>query len=203
MIISDVYSPIKDDENRLSDIGIKGLTIFGILLIIIAIVMPFRVRNYFMSRIEKYETIADLGPIGDFIGGTTVAFLTAASVVLLLATIIMQRKEIKISQQSIEELVKQTEASVKQAEEARKETQITNDTMKKQQFETTFFNMLNLLQEIVNNMRGYEYPDPQDYEKKIEYIGREVIKRFKKAYDTVLSFNPISNNYISQVELDN
>ncbi|MGE7640837.1 hypothetical protein [Peribacillus frigoritolerans] len=36
----------------------------------------------------------------------------------------MQRKEIKISQQGIVELIKQTEASVKQAEEARKETQI-------------------------------------------------------------------------------
>ncbi|PEO44438.1 hypothetical protein CN563_19820 [Bacillus sp. AFS026049] len=45
---------------------------------------------------------------------------------MLLATIIMQRKEIKISQQGIVELIKQTEASVKQAEEARKETQITN-----------------------------------------------------------------------------
>ena len=50
----------------------------------------------------------------------------------------MQRKEIKISQQNIEELVKQTAASVSQAEEARKETQITNETMKRQQFETTF-----------------------------------------------------------------
>lgn len=151
MIASDVS--LSKSRNRLSDISIYGLTILGILLIVIAIIMPFMIRTYFKTRIDNYETIADLGTIGDFIGGTTVAFLTAASVVLLLATIIMQRKEIKISQQSIQELVKQTEATVKQAEEARKETQITNDTMKKQQFETTFFNMVNLHHNILSEIR--------------------------------------------------
>jgi hypothetical protein len=138
---------------QLSEIGIKGFTSLGILLIIVAIIMPFGIRDYFKSRVKNYETIAELGPIGDFIGGTTVAFLTAASVFLLLATIIMQRKEIKISQESIKQLVKQTEASVEQAEESRKEAQITNETMKKQQFETTFFNMINLHHNILNEVK--------------------------------------------------
>ncbi|QDZ88785.1 hypothetical protein D0441_03460 [Priestia megaterium] len=134
--------------------------------------MPFKIKNYYEPKIEKYKTIADLGTIGDFIGGTTVAFLTAASVVLLLATIIMQRKEIKISQQSIEELVKQTASSVKQAEEARKETQITNETMKKQQLETTFFNMLSLHHQIVNSIKTTE-----------GYSGREAIENLKEIYE--------------------
>ncbi|MDG4850621.1 hypothetical protein P8767_25455, partial [Peribacillus frigoritolerans] len=142
MIASEVF--LTKTGNKLSDIGIWGLTTLGILLIISAVLMPFIVKEYFKSKITDYETIADLGTIGDFIGGTTVAFLTAASVVLLLATIIMQRKEIKISQESIAQLVKQTEATVQQAEEARKETKITNETMKRQQFETTFFNMISL-----------------------------------------------------------
>lgn len=128
----------------LAEIFTWVFTIIGILLIVTAIIMPFRLRDYYKPKIEHYKTIADLGTIGDFIGGTTVAFLTAASVFLLLATIIMQRKEIKISQQSIDELVKQTEASKEQAQEARKEAKITNETMKRQQFETTFFNMVSL-----------------------------------------------------------
>lgn len=147
-----MYFPVKDESHQLSDLGIRGLTIFGILLIAVAVIMPFRVRNYFKSRIETYENIADLGPIGDFIGGTTVAFLTAASVILLLATIIMQRKEIKISQRSIDELVKQTDASVEQAQAAREEAKKTNETMKKQQFETTFFNMINLHHSILKEI---------------------------------------------------
>ncbi|MFP9126790.1 putative phage abortive infection protein [Niallia sp. BSM11] len=144
-------------RNKISEVGILVFTILGFALLVTASIMPFAVKNYYDSRLDQYENLADLGAVGDFIGGTTVAFLTASSVVLLLATIIMQRKEIKISQQSIEELVKQTEASVKQAEEARKETQITNETMKKQQFETTFFNMINLHHNILKEIQIEEF----------------------------------------------
>ncbi|MEJ9302019.1 putative phage abortive infection protein [Priestia megaterium] len=192
-------NPNKGKDSKLSDVSVIILTILGVLFIITSIAMPFIVRNYYKSRIEDYKTLANIGAVGDFIGGTTVAFLTASSVVLLLATIIMQRKEIKISQQSIEQLVEQTKSSVEQAQEARKETQITNDTMKKQQFETTFFNMLNLIQQIVNNMRITEI---REDEKEYVYIGREVIKRLRMIYEKVLSFNPPSNGYITQAELD-
>ncbi|MDR7244234.1 putative phage abortive infection protein [Priestia megaterium] len=144
----------KNKESMKSDIFVRFLVIAGAVFIGVAMIMPFGIRYYYKSRISDYETIGNMGAIGDFIGGTTVAFLTAASVILLLATIIMQRKEIKISQQSIEELVKQTESSVKQAEEARKETKVTNDTMKKQQFETTFFNMINLHHNILKEIEG-------------------------------------------------
>ncbi|WP_271852395.1 hypothetical protein [Planococcus maritimus] len=170
---------------------IFGLTFLGIILIAVAIVMPFIVRIFYMPLVEGYNTIGDLGAIGDYIGGTTVAFLTAASVILLLATIIMQRKEIKISQQSIEHLVEQTRASIDQAEEARKETQITNETMKRQQFETTFFNMVSLHHSsteklISNNARGREvlYKALQSFGKKYYEL---VDKDFKKLY--------IANNY--------
>ncbi|WP_242321381.1 putative phage abortive infection protein [Bacillus cereus group sp. BfR-BA-01312] len=138
--------------NESSEKLIKFLTRVGVFLIFVAMAVPLIIKY-----IHSSETLAELGPIGDFIGGTTVAFLTAASVVLLLATIIMQRKEIKISQQSIEELVKQTEASIAQANEARKETQVTNETMKKQQFESTFFNMVNLQHNILKEIQYKDY----------------------------------------------
>lgn len=142
----------ESNNSKLSEISIWGLSILGGILILVAVVMPFIIRKSYKKRIDDYKNISDLAGIGDFIGGTTVAFLTAASVFLLLATIIMQRKEIKISQKGIDELVKQTSASVEQAEEAKKETQITNETMKRQQFETTFFNMVNLHQNAVNRL---------------------------------------------------
>ncbi|MDI2588064.1 hypothetical protein OR571_13300 [Psychrobacillus sp. NEAU-3TGS] len=127
-----------EDEDWFQRKLINLFSFLGIVLILTAIMVPFIIKNHYKNLIVNYKTIADLGGIGDFIGGTTVTFLTASSVFLLLATIIMQRKEIKISQQSIKELVKQTKASVSQAEEARKETGITNQTMKRQQFESTF-----------------------------------------------------------------
>lgn len=125
------------------------------------------------SGYGDYTGIANLGPIGDFVGGTTVTFLTAASVFLLIGTNIMQRKELQMSRQSVDEMVNQTKASVEQmkasvqqAEEAKKETQITNETMKRQQFETTFFNMINLHHNILKELR---YNDK---------VGRDAISEF-------------------------
>ncbi|MDQ0862136.1 putative phage abortive infection protein [Bacillus sp. V2I10] len=175
-------------KSKLTELSIWSLTFLGIILIITATVMPFKVREYYKPRIEEYKNLADIGAVGDFIGGTTVAFLTAASVVLLLATIIMQRKEIKISQQSILELVKQTEASVKQADESRKETQITNETMKRQQFETTFFNMITLHQNVVDKLSLKDTQGNKVIKKCLEafsdYYFENANSEFKKMYLT-------------------
>lgn len=54
------------------------------------------------SDYGDYTGIAGLGSIGDFVGGTTVTFLTAASVFLLIGTNIMQRKELQMSRQSVD-----------------------------------------------------------------------------------------------------
>lgn len=191
LIAWNVFSPIKDEDNNLQDIGIRGLTILGVLLVIIAVIMPFRVRENF---IEKYKTIDKLGPIGDFIGGTTVAFLTAASVVLLLATIIMQRKEIKISQRSIDELVKQTSATVEQAEEARKETKLTNETMRRQQFENTFFNMINLHHNILKEVKIEQSTGRAAIERLYDYLGNTYNGTIYSDYSLQLKTEAISGD---------
>lgn len=161
------------------------------LCIVGAVFSPF----YFYWRYSDYGDytgLAALGPVGDFVGGTTVTFFTAASVFLLIATNIMQREELK--------------ASVEQAKLARKETQITNETMKRQQFETTFFNMLNLHRDIVENLSvnywnrigdKVELKGAKVFEGYIQnlesYYHQLVDKRFKKSYleedyDEVLEF---------------
>lgn len=158
---------VNKDKGKDTEIGARILTWVSVVMVLIAIATPFII--FYL----KPTYLADLGPVGDFIGGTTVTFLTGASVFLLIATNRMQRKELQMSRQSIDEMVKQTEASVEQmkasvqqAEEAKKETQITNETMKRQQFETTFFNMINLHHNILKEIR---YNDK---------IGREAISDF-------------------------
>ncbi|MCC2536563.1 putative phage abortive infection protein [Bacillus paranthracis] len=164
------------------------LVVVGIVLFVVATKMPFKVYEYFVPKIVDYKDVRDLGPVGDFIGGTTVAFLTAASTVFLLATIIMQRKEIKISQQSIEELVKQTKTSATQAEEARKEAKITNETMKKQQFETTFFNMVTLHRNSVDRLKIGDVEGNEAIESCLQAFRDEYFTianfEFKKFYET-------------------
>ncbi|PEV71288.1 hypothetical protein CN434_05155 [Bacillus thuringiensis] len=150
------------------------------LLILAAVCSPiyfyFRYKGY-----TDYKGLAALGPVGDFVGGTTVVFLTAASVVLLITTNIMQRKELKISQE-------QNQVSIKQADLAREETKITNETMKKQQFETTFFNIVTLHQNIVGKL---QYKDKKGNE--VIELSRSALRddyykianyRFKKLYVT-------------------
>ncbi|WP_242284702.1 putative phage abortive infection protein [Bacillus cereus] len=141
------------EEERNTELLIKFFTWVGFILVPLAIAMPVIVICF------DLKDWGDFGAVGDFIGGTTVTFLTGASVFLLIATNIMQRKELQMSRRSIDEMVKQTEASVEQmvasleqAEEARKETRITNETMKRQQFETTFFNMINLQHNILKEI---------------------------------------------------
>ncbi|WP_176544114.1 putative phage abortive infection protein [Bacillus thuringiensis] len=175
----------------------------SMLCIVGAVGSPLLVYLHYSGK-GDYTGIAALGPIGDFVGGTTVTFLTAASVFLLIGTNIMQRKELQMSRQSVDEMVKQTkasvkqmEASVRQAEEARKETQVTNETMKRQQFETTFFNMINLHHNILKEI---QYKD---------YVGREVIYRLYKELGNTYNGTiyteykkKFSNNIIDSGDID-
>lgn len=166
-----------------SELGARFFTWVGCILVPLAIAMPIIVICF------DLKDWGDFGAVGDFIGGTTVTFLTGASVFLLIATNIMQRKELQMSRQSIDEMVKQTEASVEQmaasvqqAEEAKKETQITNETMKRQQFETTFFNMINLHHNILKEIR---------YDNK---VGREAILEFYEELERIYK-NKIYSEY--------
>ncbi|QBJ67097.1 hypothetical protein C3496_12265 [Bacillus anthracis] len=179
------------NTDKEKDIGARFLTGIGIILLPMAILMPWVVVHF------DLKSLGDFGAVGDFIGGTTVTFLTGASVFLLIATNIMQRKELQMSRKSVDEMVKQTKASVEQmaasveqAEEARKETQITNETMKRQQFETTFFNMINLQHNILKEI---QYGD---------YVGREAIymlyRELKNTYDNQV-YERYKTKYINNI----
>ncbi len=162
------------------------------LCIVGAVFSPF----YFYWRYSDYGDytgLAALGPVGDFVGGTTVTFFTASSVFLLIATNIMQREELK--------------ASVEQAKLARTETKITNETMKKQQFETTFFNVLSLHHQIADGIKVNlsESKGHPLIENKITYSCREEISELRdicKRYIAVVSDAEYSHN-TPKVYIDN
>lgn len=152
----------------------------SMLCIVGAVFSPF----YFYWRYSDYGDytgLAALGPVGDFVGGTTVTFFTAASVFLLIATNIMQREELK--------------ASVEQARLARTETQITNETMKQQQFETTFFNMINLQHNILKEIQYGDYAGREAivalYEELENIYDDEIYKQYRTKFinDIVTSGN--------------
>lgn len=128
--------------------GTSRLMKWGILTAIAGIISPFII----LIIIGKRPNIAlfnELGTVGDYFGGTMVGLLSFSSILFVTAAIFMQKEELKLQR---EELSRVTD-----------EYALTNMTMKKQQFESTFFNMINLHQTILANL------------KRNEVVGRELI----------------------------
>lgn len=132
------------------------------------------------------DTVEILGPFGDFFGGMLNPILTFCSFMALLMTIILQQRELKLSR-------KQIEISVKELAETRKATEISSEalteqskSLKIQNFENTFFNMLTLHNEIVNNtslLMFKEYFEKKD--STITRIGEVVPEENKKYFYTI------------------
>ncbi|MGQ8967936.1 putative phage abortive infection protein [Bacillus subtilis] len=98
----------------------------GITVCVVAVITPFLILLF-----TKDINFTTLGTVGDFFGGTTVGLFNLASILLVLATVKMQSIELK---------------------ETRVEFETTNKTLIKQQFDNTFFNMINLHNEIVSSL---------------------------------------------------
>ncbi|MFW3380575.1 putative phage abortive infection protein [Aliarcobacter butzleri] len=100
--------------------------------------------------------IEELGQMGDFFGGTLNPILAFLSFCLLLITIKLQSKELK---NSTEELAKSSLALAEQSK-----------SLQLQNFENTFFNMINLHNEIIKNI-SLEIKEKHQH---IDFDGREI-----------------------------
>lgn len=114
-----------------------------------------------------YHCFEKQGQFGDMFGAVNALFSGLAFAGLII-TLILQRKELILQREELEQ--------------TRGEFVEQNKTMKRQRFENTFFNLLSLLQDITNNIE-YECPDGADY---FKAKGRDV---FKKFYNVKNNFN--------------
>ncbi len=112
-----------------NETGIRKRMIFSSFCIVVGLVIVF----WFLIRLLYFEgywntseniNLNVVGQIGDFIGGLSGTFFTLVGVLLLFETLALQRKELMQSRKVFE----------------------------KQQFETTYFNLINLYQEIVKSL---------------------------------------------------
>ncbi|EON70469.1 putative phage abortive infection protein [Lysinibacillus sphaericus] len=95
----------------------------------------------FKDQFNLYFDFTELASLGSFLGGIITAFLTFSTILLVFATYKTQQKELAATREQLEETVRQAE--------------ITNETMLKQQFETTFFNMINMHNNLVKGLTLY------------------------------------------------
>jgi uncharacterized membrane protein len=98
------------------------------------------------------------GTFGDFVGGTLNPLLSFLGLLALLLTVAMQRDELE---KTHEVLDKQLAAQVEQLENAKKVSDEQLKTQAKQQFESTFFALLNMHNQVLSDL-SYEPPAVQN-----------------------------------------
>lgn len=108
------------------------------------------------------------GTFGDQFGAVNALF-SGLAFAGLIYTIMLQRKDLKLQRQDLKLQRKELELTRKEMEEQTAEYEKQNETLKIQQFENTFFNMLSQFQEVVNNL-SYTGQDG------IKVVGREIFK---------------------------
>lgn len=112
---------------------------------------------------------------GDSFGAVN-ALISAFAFAGVIVSMVLQRKELSYQRQSLDTQQKELKQNTKELELQRKEFQMQNETMKLQRFENTFFNMLDLQQEIINNLQLSYYTTAKGNTQTAQ--GREVFKVF-------------------------
>lgn len=123
------------------ELNFKLYVRFAIVMMII--VISAYILNFNNQSISKDS--GDWGTFGDFIGGTLNPTLAFLSFLALLQTIRIQSKELKKSSEALELSKEELSKSSKALEEQ-------SASLKIQNFETTYFNMLSLHNEITNTI---------------------------------------------------
>lgn len=117
----------------------------GISVIFLALISPYIVFkiNSIIYKNEKVYLLEKLGSTGDFLGGSTVGLLTLASIMFIISTLNSQRESLRYQK---EELAL-----------SRKEFEKLNDEMKIQQFEHSFFVLLDLYKKSIDELMLYDF----------------------------------------------
>lgn len=190
----------EDKRNSRTSVWVYIFGGFGGLFTVFGIFSPFYIKGKFLNNDEidtvssvgdatsnvttsPYTYLGDLGPIGDWFGGSSTPLFTLASFFILVAALIAQMLELRATRQ---EFSKQNETFTEQ-----------NKLISVQRFESTFFQMVSLYNEIVNSFSGMDNTNK-------EVSGREqlgvVQKHFEDKFKTkVLNIYGIEKGlYLSQ-----
>lgn len=123
------------------------LTILGfigfIAIVSFIAVLLFYFHNFSGELSRKQE---DWAAFGDFLGGSLNPFLSFLGLIALLLTIVLQNRELEATR---EELSRSAEAQINSEKALNQQSEI----LEQQRFESTFFQLVNLHNEIVKGMQ--------------------------------------------------
>ncbi|ADC52102.1 hypothetical protein BpOF4_20534 (plasmid) [Alkalihalophilus pseudofirmus OF4] len=90
-------------------------------------------------------SFVDLAPYGDFISGSTIPFFTIITILYIIRTINLQKKQIILQQTEVTLLREEIESAKTALQEQSKTTRM-------QRFESTFFTLIEELKKTINNL---------------------------------------------------
>ena len=152
---------LQDEYEGTNPKGPRALLItFAIICLIVGFI-DFSIGNKALFVADSHadaHPLANLASFGSYLQGTTAAFWALAGVCLIFVAFLAQMMQLRLQQQDLEE----------QQERLEKQEVMTN----RQNFESSFFQLLNLHNQIVTTMRGRGIFDNK------EYLGRACFEQW-------------------------
>ncbi|WP_366184583.1 putative phage abortive infection protein [Flavobacterium ovatum] len=176
------------------------ILISGIIIFFLAIII-FSFNNWNFATDQDIQ-LERLSGLADFIGGFVGPIWALVGVILFYVALTEQRKDfttnreaLKAQTKALEQQIIEFELQREELAETREVFKIQNDTFRKQQFESTFFNLVNLHHLIVNSInlskRVPKYPgleklftrsEDRDEKTSITIHGKDCFGEFRKSF---------------------
>jgi len=144
-------------KKLLSENFSRTLLITGLILLILGIVV-FIWNDWDISTQSKIQS-DKVGQFGDFVGGLIGSIWALAGVILFYVALTEQRNDFKTNREvlnaqtnALEQQINEFELQREELAETRKVFKIQSETLKRQQFESTFFSLVDLHHEIVKSI---------------------------------------------------
>lgn len=191
---------------------------FSVILLIIGFLFIIVNPILFFWNEPLYDDVTinseKFGQFGDFFGGVAGSIWSLAGIILFYIALREQREDFKTNNKvlqaqtdALEMQIKEFELQRDELKETREVFQTQNKTIKTQQFESTFFSLVNLHHQIVNGISHsvqrnkytgsrHKLSDSEKQEKiQVEYNGREVFELYQKYFMDIYSYKKVNESY--------
>lgn len=122
---------------------------FARLVVLAALSIVGVLISYFSHFNGEFsKSSADWGTFGDFVGGSLNPLLAFLSFVALLITLVMQSQQLELSRKELSATREELRRAAEAQHESRKVLELQSQTQLMQQFENTFFSLLQQLNKI-------------------------------------------------------
>ncbi len=145
------WTDLKQIIDSMTPIKLAKYFLWMISVVIVCMVVIFG-RYYFNFNGDLSTDRTVWGTFGDYIGGTLNPILSFLSLIALLTTIVLQSKELELTRNELELTRDELKRSASAQEDTKKILDKQSETLARQQFESTFFSMLDQHNKVLESL---------------------------------------------------